>query len=165
MFNFAQWKIRYVILCGLIAIGSIACTKSSDSANEPKGRIKEYIAQSFSVKNSADRAILSAFLTGSAKNRLEGWSEEQFREAFVESKREFIKLVFQEVKTISPHEVEITYELTYQDRGKGRDGRSHQAKVINKKLCQMVLENGKWYIADVKNIKELVEYGNELSLP
>jgi hypothetical protein len=29
----------------------------------------------------------------------------------------------------------------------------------------MVLDGGRWYIADVRNIKELVEYRNEMSLP
>ena len=29
----------------------------------------------------------------------------------------------------------------------------------------MVLDKGKWFISDVKNIKELVEYKDEMSLP
>ena len=54
----------------------------------------------------------------------------------------------------------ITYELAYVDQSRGSG-----AKITNKKLCQMKLESGKWVINDVHNIKELVEYQNEMSLP
>ena len=45
------------------------------------------------------------------------------------------------------------------------DGRGHEAKVTNRKNAQMIQDKGKWFISDVHNIKELVEYKNELSLP
>lgn len=149
----------------LCAVGLFACTRSLDLANDPKGRLTEYISRSFSVKGPADKATLMTYLTGDVKGRLESWSDDQFREAFIDSKREFLKLLFREVKGISPTEVEITYELIYLDQGKSHAGRNSSAKVTNKKLCQMILDHGKWLIADVKNIKELVEYQNELSLP
>ncbi|MGK5087243.1 hypothetical protein WDW86_06765, partial [Bdellovibrionota bacterium FG-2] len=88
------------------------------------------------------------------------WSEEQFRQAFMDSKRKFLKLVFRETNKGSDKEVNITYELTYLDQSKG-----HDAKVTAKKLCSLVLDQGKWLISNVRNIKELVEYQNELSLP
>ena len=47
----------------------------------------------------------------------------------MESKREFIKLSFKELKKLSDNRVDITYELTTLDQGKG-----HDAKVTNRNL-------------------------------
>jgi hypothetical protein len=64
------------------------------------------------------------------------------------------------VKAQSNTETNLTYELTYIDKTKGSD-----ARVTNKRMCEMVLENGTWQIREVHNIKELIEYKNEMSLP
>ena len=134
-----------------------ACTQKADSGDDPKRRLNDYISQSFAVKGPQDRKELAAFLTGDAKTRIESWSDDQFMQAFVESKRQFIKLAFKELKATSADEVNITYELTYQN--------PHDSRVTNRKLAQLLRQNGKWYIGDVRNLKELVEYKNELSLP
>lgn len=156
-------NILWILLSAILATASVGCTKS-EVVGDPKGRLTEYISRSFSIKSPEDRKLLLNYLTGDVKSRLSGWSDDQFREAFIDSKREFIKLAFREVKEISPVEVQITYELTYMDQGKGHE-KAREAKVTNKKLCQLVYEQGRWYISDVRNIKELVEYKNELALP
>lgn len=147
------------VLTGMM-LASAACNLKPKNDGDPKGVITGYISRSFSVKSAGDRTELLSYLTNEAKARLSAWSDDQFREAFVESKRQFGKLVFTEMKNVSPSEMSVTYELTYTDQAKG-----HGAKVTQKKLAQMVQNGGKWYIADVKNIKELVEYKNEMSLP
>ena len=141
------------------------CSQNQEYSGDPKGRLTEYISKSFSVKSVSDRNGLMTYLTADVKSRFASWSDDQFREAFVEAKREFLNLMFLEVKTTSPSEIQITYQLVYMDKGKGRDGKIHEAKVTNKKLCQMTLSQGEWLISDVRNIKELVEYQNEMSLP
>ena len=143
-----------------LAVSTSSCTHGPESPDDPKGRLQEYISKSFAVRTVEDKKELVAFLTGDSKARLAAWSDDQFREAFIDSKRQFLKMAFREVKQINPTEVSVTYELTYLDQGKGRD-----AKVTNKKLAQMLRENGKWMVGVVRNIKELVEYQNEVSLP
>ncbi|MCM2322305.1 MAG: hypothetical protein NDJ90_03480 [Oligoflexia bacterium] len=150
--------VGFVLVALISGLG--ACARQSTGPDDPKKRLNEYISQSFSVKSAEDRAELTNYLTGQAKVRLTAWSDEQFRQAFIDSKRQFVKLVFTEVKQVSPTESNITYELTYIDQSRGND-----AKVTNKKLCQMVKENGRWLVREVTNIKELVEYKNEMSLP
>ena len=135
------------------------CSKGA-SSDDPKKRLAEYISLSFAVKDTPDRLALSQYLTGNAKTRLVAWSDDQFRQAFMDTKRKFLKLVIQEMKARSATETEITYEITYIDQSKGRD-----AKVTNKKMSEMIHDQGKWLIKDVHNIKELVEYQNEMSLP
>lgn len=144
---------------------SSACTRKPEGADDPKRRLNEYISESFAVRGPQDRARLSAYLEGEAKARLDSWSDEQFRQAFVDAKRKFIKLAFKEAKTVSDQEVGITYELTYQIGTPDGQGKEHDAKITNRKLAQMIRRGDQWYISEVRNIKELVEYQNELSLP
>lgn len=145
----------------LIALGLLgACTQRSSTDADAKQRLTDYIAISFSAKKEADRDKLLDYLSGGAKNRLVSWSDEQFKQAFIDSKRQFVKLAIREMKNLSATEANVTYELTYLDQTKGAD-----ARVTNKRMCEMVLENGKWTIREVHNIKELIEYKNEMSLP
>ncbi len=138
----------------------VGCVDNRTEINDPKKRLSDYISKSFEVNKPEDRKELIGFLTGQAKNRLSAWNDDQFRQAFIVAKRKFLRLGFSEIKNLSPHEVSITYELSYIDQAKGKN-----AKITNKKSCQMVQESGQWYIADVHNMKELIEYQNELTLP
>ncbi|MBC7384618.1 MAG: hypothetical protein H7301_00465 [Cryobacterium sp.] len=148
--------LAFVLFCTLLATG---CTQKVGDANDPKQRLTDYISTSFSVHTTADRLKLQNYLTGGAKNRLVSWSDEQFRQAFVDSKREFVKLAIRDVKAVNDNRTDLTYELTYLDQGRGPD-----ARVTTKRMCEMSLENGKWFIREVKNIKELIEYKNEISI-
>lgn len=147
------------LVSGALVLSAAACAKKTGGENDPKQRLVDYIAQSFKITDVRDREKLVSYLTGGAKNRLIAWSDEQFREAFIETKRQFIKLAIRELKSPSETETNITYELTYTDQSKGVD-----ARVTHKRMCELVLENGKWFIREVHNIKELIEYKNEMSL-
>jgi hypothetical protein len=153
----SELKIGVCWLAALMALG--ACTPKQESKDDPKARLNEYVSRSFAVKGVDDRKVLSSYLTGEAKARLDAWSDEQFQAAFIDSKRKFVKLAFKELKSISPAEASLTYELTYQAKN---------TRVIQRKLCQMVRPPAtpdQWYIAEVRSIKELVEYTDEMSLP
>jgi hypothetical protein len=157
-------KIGTWIFLGTILL-ACSCTQFRGEAGDPKKRLTAYISKSFSIKDVEERKELMAYLSGDVKTRLERWSDEQFREAFLELKREFLKLSFKEVKLISPSEAEITYEVSFIEQGNAKNSGKHEAKITNKKLCRMIMEKGQWYISEVRNIKELVEYKDELSLP
>jgi hypothetical protein len=152
--------LSQLVVAALAAVSFAACTETTDMSHDPKKVLNDYISHSFSVRTPSDRQVLLSYLARDAKTRLAAWSDEQFQEAFIDSKRQFVKLVFTESKPISPAETSITYELSYIDQGKG-----HDAKVTQKKLAQMILEQGKWQISDVHSIKEMVEYRNEMALP
>ncbi len=154
------WHRRWVSIFAVLVLGLGACTSNKEDAGDPKAQLRGYISASFNARELSDRAKLMSFLTGTAKTRLAAWSDEQFQQAFIDSKRQFVKLLFREVKPLSPRETSITYELTYFDQNKG-----HDAKITNKKLAQLVNENGRWLITEVRTLKELVEYRNEMSLP
>jgi len=151
---------RKIILAIALTLISSSCSRNADVPNDPKKVLNAYISKSFAIKSSSDRAELIGLLTRDAKARLSAWSDEQFRQAFIDGKREFVKLVFTESKNSSPTETNITYELTYLDQSKGSG-----AKITQKKMAQLVQDQGKWMISDVQSIKELVEYKNEMALP
>jgi hypothetical protein len=158
-----KYQIKAKVLISFVFISTIiSCSPRQGQIEDPSRRLSEYISKSFSVKGIEDKNELISYLTGEAKVRLGNWSEDQFREAFIDSKRQFKKLSIREVKPISPQHKVITYELTFSDWGKGIN---HETKVTQKKLCDMVLEKGRWMIESVQNMKELIEYKNELSLP
>lgn len=137
-----------------------ACTGSQNLPGDPKSRLEQYITKSFAVKQPEDRAVMSEFLTGEAKRRLTAWSDAQFLRAFVETQRTFDRLLIRETRKISASEVNITYEISYVEKV---DARSR--KVTNRKLANMLLEQGTWYIGEVRNLSELIEFQDELSLP
>lgn len=154
-------KFSRKLFVALAVLASVAsgCSKDAKNENDPKQRLTDYVHTSFSIHDTKERAKLESYLTGGAKNRLVAWSDDQFREAFVESKRRDPKLSIREVKPVAANRTDITYELSYVDEAKGVG-----ARVTTKRMCEMTLEDGKWFIRDVKNIKELIEYKNEMSI-
>jgi len=145
---------------GFSMVCSTGCSRGPQTPDTPKALLQDYISQSLSVNDVRDRDLLMKFLTGSAKTRLAAWSDDQFSEAFIKSKRQFVKLVFSDTKELSPKSVAITYELTFLDQSKG-----HDAKVTHKKTAELSRNEDRWLISEVRNLKELIEYKNEMSLP
>lgn len=138
----------------------IAACKGDQGNDDPRAVLKAYLSQSFSVRSVSDRSKLEEYLTGEAKVRLASWNDSDFEKVFVQSKRKFVRLAFSDFKEINPNSSELVYELVFEEI---RDGK----KTINtsKKRCFFSKEDDRWFIADVKNEKLLIEYQNDMSLP
>lgn len=159
-------KVGNLIVLTLIWAAFNACSRTPDIPGDPKQRLLEYVNRSFAVKTVDDKSQLLGYLTGEVKRRLESWSAEQFQQAFLSSKRVLHKISVREIKPISEGEVQITYELIYNELKQDDNGERVEVKITNKKLCQMLRgERGLWYIGDVKNIKEIIEFQNGISIP
>ena len=156
--SFGRSVRRFAAVALLCALS--ACNSREASENSPRQRLADYISVSFAAKGASDKDKLLAYLSGNAKTRLSAWSPEQFQSAFLDSKRQFVKLTIRDQKKINDNETNVTYELSYIDQGRGND-----ARVTHKRLAEMVRENGQWYIRDVQNLRELIEYKDALSLP
>lgn len=144
-----------------LAVASIlqsGCTsKEPTSSSDPAGRLKAYVEKSFSVSSPADRKAMLEFLSGDAKERLESWSDEQFAQAFLDQKRKFEKLALKDIRIPTPQEAIVTYELTYLD--------VNQSRRTQKKAATLGFSGGNWKIQSVRNLREIVEYQNELTIP
>jgi hypothetical protein len=139
-----------------------ACSRGADGDGSPRWRLEQYVARSFAVKDSGDRELLIEHLTGDAKIRLASWSDDQFRAAFVDAKRTFVKLLVVEERKVDERNVDLTYEITFLDSTREGGG---GAKVVQRKVCRVREDDGLWRIAEVRNVKELVEFQSEMTFP
>lgn len=144
-----------VLLFGVLS----GCTNKEKDLS-PKQRLESYISKSFSISSVEERQDLISYLIGPTKIKLSSWSDEQFRRAFIETERKFIKLLIRETKDVSQNEVSVTYELSYFENPK-----KENTKKTARRNARMLKENDVWYIREVKNISEIIEYSNEMSLP
>lgn len=138
----------------LILLNSCQRTAGKSSAEQT---VRSYIETSFAIHAAGDKAKLSAFLGGDAKSRLQAWSDEQFAAAFLDQKRKLGELKFREVRTPSAAEALVTYELTYTD--------NKQARRSQRKVAELSLVQNTWQIMKVQNLRETVDYQNELTVP
>ena len=171
MKGFERMKAGLTTLVVMVLLFTFsACTERRGNDADPRKRVTDYISKSFAVREESDRESLLEQLTGDAKYRLAAWSDEQFKAAFIDSKRTFVNLQFHDVKQVTESRYDITYDLVYWDGGRAAEKTDSSvdealAKVTQRKMAQVVNDRGKWLIADVRSIKELVEYKGEMSLP
>lgn len=149
-------KLRMSNIAVLSLFLALSCTDKEKDATDPKRVLTDYIKKSFAIQNPSDKQELSIYLAGDLKTRLLSWSDEQFMEAFGKTHREYVEFRIPEFKKISDDEVTMTYELVYKEG---------EAKVTNRKICHMVRKDNRWYIDEVKNIKQLIEYSGEMTFP
>jgi hypothetical protein len=143
----------------LLVIAACTSVKDGPGSLSARSTVSNYIAKTFQVRSVADKAALEEYLTGEARQRLNAWNDEQFLVAFSDSKRKFEKLQFREVEALNENEVNVTYELTFVER------KDRESRTTTKKMAHVVLRDGRWLIENVRNIKLLVEYQDEMSLP
>lgn len=152
-----MYRSIFIAVCFLALAG---CTQKTFDKSAPKKTLQGYISKSFAISSIEDKHVLESYLTGEAKHRLATWTNAEFSKAFIDSKRKFHELSVKSVKEISPAEVELTYELSY------FDGLKDTETVVTTLKKAILIKNGKeWLIREVQNIKLLVEYKEELSLP
>src|SRR4051812_12191181 len=89
----------------ILAVAFGSCLRDSGIQGDPKARLSEYVHASFEVKGVGDKKTLVEFLTGDARTRFEAWSDDQFREAFIDTKRQFLKLDFRELRPLAEDRV------------------------------------------------------------
>lgn len=154
-------SLRGLILCLLVPL-ALGCQRTKLEQADPKKVLSDYISLSFGARSVQDRKGMLEFLGGDAKVRLAAWSDDQFKTAFLDTKKQFVKLRILETQEISPQETALTYELVYMEQAPGQ---KEEVKLTHKKLAQLRLDGGRWVIFEVRNLKQLIEFRNEMSLP
>lgn len=152
---------KTVLMLTMLMMGAqfLGCSNQEKDAT-PIKVLENYVETSFNAKGLETKKEMESLLTGDTKKRLESWSDEQFLRAFVETKRKYESLKILENKKVSDQETALTYELNFQE-GEG----DKKAKISQRKLCIIVLEESTWKIKEVRSIRESIEYLKELSLP
>jgi hypothetical protein len=162
-------------VCWLVAAG--ACSWSPRESLDPKklaqpqARLTEYVSRTFAIRTPEDRSKLVELMTGKVKERMLAWSREEFKAFFLDRQREMLKFLIKDVKEISPTETQVTYELIFTEKAKAISepgvltDRWIESKITHRRLAQLVLEGGQWFIADVRNVRELIEFKGEMAIP
>jgi hypothetical protein len=148
-------KIWMGVLGATLALLLVGCDsgKSAYPTGTPERALKDYIEKTFQVKETSDRQKLASYLTGGALERFEKMDAVFFNQRFVTPKRKFSRLAFEEIKRIDDSEVQITYQLEYEDQSPG-----YTASVVQRKLCTMSRTESGWKLSQVRNLNENVEY-------
>lgn len=129
---------------------------SGPDKDSPQGVLKEYIARTFALKSFSEKSRLLELTTGEVKEALEKLDSESFTKHFLESKKELMSMKLRDERKISDDRYSITYELSYSSK-------PSDDQVTIKKHALFEKKDGKWFIAEVKNLKTYIEHQNELS--
>ena len=143
----------------LFTLGLPGCVKAPDEST-PVRVLEQYVQTSFHASGVQDKKVMEGLLTGDTRARLEAWSEEQFKNTFIDNRKTFKELKILENRKVSPAEVILVYELSYQQGPKDKE-----VRITQRKLGTLIKETQDWKIKEVRNIRESIEYLEELSLP
>lgn len=156
---FQQQKFNAFITTLAFVLVLSGCEKKIENIG-PEQTLNQYVNMAFAVKQPTDRIKLKELLAGQASSSLSGMDDEHFMAQFLRPKRKLLKIVILENKKLSENEVSVTYETVFVD-----DLSSNQVRTTQKKIALLKkLESG-WKIAEFRNVKELLEYQNEISFP
>ncbi len=152
----AKNAIITLLLALLISTG---CTKKTNSGKEPQDILAEYVSLTFSIGAVSDKEKLLNLTANEVKESLSKINDLEFKRIFIDSKRTFNSLKLIDKRQISDDKISFTYELAYTDKSQEKE-----AKVTNKKICNIIKVDGSWKISEVQNIKTFIENTEGLSL-
>lgn len=150
-------KKTAAVLAWSLLLSLTACTGKKEQT--PQETLSEYVSRSFGVTAPSDKAKLTELATGQVKEALEGLNDEDFKRNFVDTKRELVALKIKDERKLADGRFSITYEIAYVNKSS-----ESQDKLTSKKHAIFVNENGKWLVAEVQNLKTVMEHQTELEV-
>ena len=136
----------------MLALVPAACI-SPNLETTPGKVLETYVRISFEATGLQDKMKMEELLTGETRERLHGWSDEEFTKNFLQSGRKFRGLRILDTKRIQEREMALTYELSFDEGPTDR-----AARVTQKKLCTVVKEEQGWRIKEVRSLRESIEF-------
>lgn len=154
---------KFLLLSKVLII--TACTQNgSNQPNSPQHTLSEYVSRSFGVSAPVDKLKLLELTTGEVKKTIDSLSELEFRENFLNSKREFRSLKIKDERVVNDSQYSITYEISFSKTTQSPDSKDPMVDLItNKKSAVLVKSGDHWLISEVKNLKTFIEHQNEMS--
>ena len=137
--NFIWSSIMVVLVSGC----STMCKKSHQSMTAEEV-VENYLTNTFNLKSVSGMEDLIQFTSGNLKQALENAEPSTIDRIFIQKKYKVERFSFLERKVITPREVEISYELKYQEINQSDD-----AVVTIKNTLNLIKKEGAWFITDV----------------
>ena len=150
----------------IITIFIIAgCSYQERRHDDPVLVLRDYIASSFAIKSYKDKRYMLSYLKGDALKKLKALSSAEFNEQFVNQRRTFLKLKILSEEKLNKDKFKIQYELSYINLPESNNPISTENKVTNRKSATIIKKDNKWYINEVKNVTQLIEFKDEMTIP
>jgi hypothetical protein len=131
----------------LLLIGLISCKKE----NTPTSALKGYVNSYFNGDDTKDYLLKNT--TGNMKLRLEGFTEDQWKDFLLKEpiKKKSLKILLE--NCVNEAKCFITYSFSYKSDKKVKNG----YLVETKKIAELHKESDYWKIANVSNVKTYLE--------
>jgi hypothetical protein len=143
--------MKFIVITFVTLISLFSCNKEST----PESTLEALVESRFS---GSDRDDLLELTTGKLKNQLENMSDDNVK-LFLETdglRRRTLKIT---LKNCDTDKCFITYILKYED--KRPQGTSFNVEV--KKIAEVVLEDKKWLVSDISNLKTYIDSKKEIN--
>lgn len=132
-----------------------ACTKAK---NSPEASLKSFVESR--IGNTVTRAFVVEHTAGKMRESLTNMSDADF-EKFADMrniKEDSFKIIS---KTCQPTQCYLTYSISYRTKDE-KDKTLYSSEV--KKIAELLLEDDKWLISDVTNIKTYHESSDAIQV-
>jgi hypothetical protein len=151
-------NVKFVLVSLAIVLSVGACTKKQN-LESPASVLEAYVKTAINAKSGSDKARLYEYTTGTALQKLQAMSEEDFTTSLIKPEFKFVHFSTRDQREETTGGISLVYELVYENTaGEG------SAKTTSRKIAYMKKEGSTWKIEDTRNIKAFVEVKDGLNI-
>jgi len=140
----------------VLSVSLASCTKNEIRRVPPSKVLENYIEVRFNLKGVEDKEKLIVLTSGEVRKSLEGLTDAEFKDKFLENQLRFKSLKILQGRETGKDQFQVTYEIRLLGSGSPKPD-----EVVNKKLVILELQNGNWLIAEARNLKTSLVLGGE----
>jgi hypothetical protein len=132
----------------ILALLITGCTNMCDTPHKdmnPEEVVEAYLSIAFNMDEVDQMQSLIEFTSGNLKQTLEAADAKKINEVFINKKYDLKRFSIVERRNRTPREIEITYELAYNELATESD----DALVTAENTLNLIRQKGAWYITDV----------------
>lgn len=136
------------------------CTCSDDDRIAPEMAVESYLDIALNMRSIEEKEDLLDLTTGALKAAIASANDEVIRQAYIDKKYSFQSYAVMERRDRTPREVEITFQLIYQDLGSKEQPRKAEEVAITTTENTLVLikEKDQWLIREVLGHKTSLDF-------
>lgn len=141
-----QLRHLNIWIIGLLITGCTNMCATSHKEMTAEEVVEAYLDAAFNIQNVDDIGILIKYTSGNLKQALESADAKTVELVFINKKYNLNRFSVIERRDRTPREVEVTYELAYNELN---DESSKDALVLTENTLNLVKQKGAWFITDV----------------
>lgn len=143
----------------LLLTGCASMCKPSRKNMTPEEVVEVYLNTTLNMSRISEVNQLVALTTGNLKNVLEATSDEVFQKVFINRSYKLISFSITDRHDKTPREVEITYELKYNQFDKSQNiTEENAATTSTEHTLSLIKKEGVWYIHDLLGSQASIDF-------